>query len=685
MANRQEHREVEVATSLGEDVLLFRSMTLTEELGRLFSCEIELLSNEQQLDFDDLLGQKMTVRLNLPGGKTRYFNGHVSRFSQVDQEDEFTVYQATLQPWLWFLTRTSDCRIFQKMTVPEIVKSVFRYYGFTDFEERLSENYRKWEYCVQYRETAFNFISRILEQEGIYYYFTHENDKHVLILSDAINSHEPFPGYESIACNPTLQTEQERELGEISNWRVSKEINTGTYALNDYDFTRPKANLQVKSSIARKHALAKMEIFDFPGEYQDIDEGEVYAQRRIEELQVTYEQVQADANVRGIAIGCLFTLTGDHQDREREFLITSADHKIHSDDYTSSTGGAAEVYSDSFTAIPSRQPYRPARTTPKPIVQGPQTAVVVGPAGKEIHTDKYGRVKVMFYWDRYSKADENSSCWIRVSQMWAGNKWGGYYLPRIGQEVIVEFLEGDPDRPVITGRLYNNDNMPPYELPGNASRSGIKTHSLEKGAPNNFNEIRFEDKKGKEQFYIQAEKNQDIRVKNDLKESVGNDLHQTIYQHSFRHISGNSHSIVLGNRNEAVDGTLSLETGMDLHEKVGMKHAVNAGMEIHLKAGMNVVVESGMTLTLKASGNSIVLSPAGISITGTIVLINSGGTPPVSGSGCSPQEPEDPKEPDSSPATGQSSVPQAPQGPEPPQAAAFKSAAVSGTPFVEIG
>ncbi len=679
----QENREIQVATTAGDDVLLFWNMTATEELSRLFSFEIELLSEDQELNFDDLLGQKMTVLLNLPNEEKRYFNGHISRFSQVGQADKFAVYQATLRPWLWFLTRTSDCRIFQKMTVPDIVKDVFRYYGFSDFEERLSEHYRTWEYCVQYRETAFNFISRILEQEGIYYYFKHENDKHIMVLSDAINSHEPFPGYEKIACNLSLQTEAERELGEISNWQVSKEIGSGTYALNDYDFTRPKANLQVKSSIIRDHTVAKMEIFDFPGEYQDVDDGETYAQRRIEEMQVTYEQIQANSNVRGVAVGSLFTLVGDHKDKDREFLITTASHSLFLDDYVStSVGDEHEVYHSFFTTIPSKQPYRPGRITPKPIVQGPQTAIVVGPSGKEIYTDKYGRVKVMFYWDRYSQADENSSCWIRVSQMWAGSKWGGYNLPRIGQEVIVEFLEGDPDRPVITGRLYNNDNMPPYDLPGNATRSGIKTHSSEKGAPNNFNEIRFEDKKGSEQLYIQAEKNQDIRVKNTLKESIGGSCHQTIGKDFRCQIKRDNDLTVKGDQTEKIDGSIFRETGMAIHEKVGLTHALDAGMEIHLKAGLNFVIESGLMLTLKAGSSSITLGPMGVSITGPMVLINSGGMPPGNGAGVTQKPPQLPSGADTSDPAGTPNIPEPPEGAPTPQAAAFKSAAIAGSPFV---
>jgi len=679
MARTQEHRAVEIATPLGPDVLLFHRMTATESLGRLFHFELDLLSEENAIKFEDLLGQMITVRLDLTQGKTRYFSGHVSRFTQANMVGNLYAYHATVHPWLWFLTRTATCRIFQEKTIPDIIKEVFRGQGFTDFEEALG-TYQPWDYCVQYRETDFNFVSRLMEQEGIYYYFKHENDKHMLVLSDSVSSHQAVPDYEQVPYYPLTEGLQ-RERDHIYSWSVSQEVQPGAYALNDFDFKRPKANLNVKSAIQRNHVRAEMEVYDYPGEYTQTDQGETYARARVQEIHSDYERLQGQADARGLSVGSLFELTGfPRRDQNREYLIVSASHELVSDEYETAAGtGQGDIYSCSFTAIPSSQPFRAARITPKPVVQGPQTAIVVGPSGSEIHTDKYSRVKVRFHWDRYSKYDDKASCWIRVAQLWAGAKWGAIHIPRIGQEVIVDFLEGDPDQPIITGRVYNDDNMPPYVLPDNATQSGIKSRSSKGGSPTNINELRFEDKKGDEHIFLQAEKDQLIRVKHDLVEWVGNESHLIVIKDQKERIEGDKHLTVKGDRNEKVDGTISIKTEKDMQEKVGMKHALDAGMEIHLKAGMKVVLEAGTSITLKAGGGFIEVGPTGVTMSGNPVMINSGGSA-GSGSGSSPEAPKEPREPDQSTAVGTETVPSAPPFLS-PQAQAFKSAAITGAPL----
>jgi type VI secretion system secreted protein VgrG len=619
MAQMQTARQVEIITPLGDDVLLFHSMTATEELGRLFQFELDLLSKDPNLKFEDLLGQNVTIRLDLPDDKTRYFNGFVSRFSQEGTFDDFNAYSATVHPWLWFLTRTADCRIFQEKKVPDIIKEVFGDHGFTDYEESLSGSYRTWEYCVQYRETDFNFVSRLMEQEGIYYYFKHEIDKHTLVLADSVGSHEAFAGYEQLPYFPPDEHAL-RERDHIYDWNISQEVQPGVYALTDFDFTRPKANLEVKASIKREHARSSMEIYDYPGEYLQTGDGESYARARIEELQAEHEQVQGQGNARGLSVGSLFELTDYlREDQNREYLIVSATHQVESDAYSSgAAAGAEEVYSCSFTALPSKQPFRPARTTPKPMVQGLQTAIVVGPSGDEIYTDEYGRIKVSFHWDRNSKSDENSSCWVRVAQLWAGAKWGGIQIPRIGQEVIIDFLEGDPDRPLITGRVYNNDNMPPYDLPANATQSGIKSRSSKDGSPNNFNEIRLEDKKGEEQIFIQAEKNQDIRVKNDCfewignnrhlivktdqKENVENNRHEKIGADHMEEIGKDRHLKVKGKEAKAVDGSHSFTVQGDVIEVFKANHSEQVTNDYYLK-GDNIVIEAMTNVTHRYRGH----------------------------------------------------------------------------------
>lgn len=606
MAQIQTARPFNISTPLGDDVLLFYRMTATEELGRLFRFELDLLSREPDIAFDDILGQNITVRLTLADDKKRYFNGFVSRFSQEGFLDEFHVYSATVHPWFWFLTRTADCRIFQEETAPDIIKTVFKDHGFSDYEESLSGNYRKWEYCVQYRETDFNFVSRLMEQEGIYYYFKHDKDKHIMVLSDSVSSHEPYPGFEKLPFFPPDE-HLRREEDHIYEWTLAREVQSGTYALNDFDFTRPKANLQVKSSIQRQHAHAAMEIFDYPGEYPDTDDGESYARARIEELQVNQELVQAQSNALGLAAGSLFELTDyPREDQNREYLITSATHQMESKPYTSgSSAGSSSGYTCNLTALHSKQPYRPARITPKPMVQGPQTAIVVGPSGDEIHTDKYGRVKVSFHWDRYSKSNETSSCWVRVAQLWAGKQWGGIHIPRIGQEVIVDFLEGDPDHPIITGRVYNNDNMPPYELPANATQSGIKSRSSKGGGAENFNEIRFEDKKGEELVYLHAEKDHGIVVENDRAESIGRDRSLEVGRDKSELVS-NDKTIKIGSvHKETIGKSMYISVGSTLTESVGLNYSETVGGAMELTIGGALATSVGAAVSETVGGAKV--------------------------------------------------------------------------------
>lgn len=615
MALLQAARSVEITTPLGEDVLLFHRMTASEQLGRLFQLQLDLFSEEPDIAFEDILGQNITVRLSLPGDKERYFNGYVSHFSHLGTYKDFNNYVAIVHPWFWFLTRTADCRIFQGRTVPDIIKSVFKDHGFSDYEESLSGQYRTWEYCVQYRETDFNFVSRLMEQEGIYYYFKHEKTKHIMVLSDSVCSHDPYPGYEQLPYYPPNDSLR-RERDHIFEWNVAQGVQPGSYTLNDFDFTRPKANIEVRSTIQRDHARAAMEIYDYPGEYNDTCDGEAYVRARIEELQMAHEQVQGRGNARGIAAGSLFSLTDyAREDQNREYLIVSATHQVESDLYASGPeADATPVYTSNFSALNSKQPFRPSRATPKPMVQGPQTAIVVGPAGEEIYTDKYGRVKVSFHWDRYSQSNETSSCWIRVAQVWAGKQWGGIHIPRIGQEVIVEFLEGDPDRPIITGRVYNNDNMPPYALPAHATQSGIKSRSSQGANASNFNELRFEDKKGAEEIHLHGEKNWTIEIKNDKNQTVDHD--ETLS------VANNRTKTIGKNQSESIGNDLTLTVGKKSTAQVGTDMALSVGKTLNIEAVDVINITSAKQISFSSGGAGIAMSGNGdISISGNIVTI----------------------------------------------------------------
>ena len=618
-------RLVQVDCPLGPDVLLLQRMEGREELGRLFAYELHLVSENPNLPLEQLLGKPMSLSLELPSGSRRFFHGIVARCSQVAGHGQFAGYQATLRPWPWLLTRTSDCRIFQNQSVPEIIKQVFRDLGFSDFEDALTRPYREWEYCVQYRETSFDFISRLMEQEGIYYWFRHEQKRHILVLSDAYGAHRSPGGYASVPYYPPTLGHRERD--HFFDWQMAREVQPGSLTLNDYDFQRPGARLEVRSNIARPHAAADYPLYDYPGEYVQSQDGEQYARTRIEALQARYERVRLRGRARGLGSGHLFKLSGyPREDQNREYLVVGAEYRVVQEFYETGGGGVGAQFESELDCIDAGQAYRPLPTTPLPIVRGPQTAVVVGPKGEEIWTDQYGRVKVHFHWDRHDQSNENSSCWMRVSQAWAGKNWGSIQIPRIGQEVIVSFLEGDPDRPIITGRVYNAEQTVPYELPANATQSGMKSRSSKGGTPANFNEIRMEDKKGAEQLYIHAERNQDNLVENDASLSVGHDRNKSIGHDELARIGNN--------RTRAVKLNDTLLVGGAKSDSVTGTYLIEAGAQIRLVCGKSVVeFNADGTINISGSAFNLYASGNGNIDTGGRLDLNSGGASEVDAKG----------------------------------------------------
>ncbi|MPY86412.1 MAG: type VI secretion system tip protein VgrG [Luteitalea sp.] len=510
-------RVMDITTPLGDDVLLFHGMHAREEMSRLFEYQLDLLSTRGDIDLDEILGKNVTVNVALPDNSTRAFNGHVTRFAQSGMSGRYHRYLAVVRPWLWFLTRTTDCRIFQDMTVPDIVKAVFNDHTTADFTFELTSTYRTWSYCVQYRETDFNFVSRLLEHEGIYYYFRHTDGRNTMVLTDSTAKHTTSPGYEEL---PFIAPEQmvRPDIEHVSSWDFSREIQPGVYVHDDYDFERPSVALRTRKALPRNYAPSNYEVYDYPGHYAQRSNGEHYAEVRIDEYGSQFETANASTNARGVHVGSLFTLDRHPRaDQNREHLILAASYDLQFSEYEALSDAEGSSYRCNFVAMSSQQQFRPKRRTPKPFMQGPQTAVVVGPEGEEISTDRYGRVKVQFHWDREGRRDQGSSCWVRVSTLWAGKGWGAIHIPRIGQEVIVDFLEGDPDRPIVTGRVYNAEFMPPYTLPDNKTQSGIKSRSTPDGTTETFNELRFEDKKGAEEVYLHAERNLRVDVeRNDV-------------------------------------------------------------------------------------------------------------------------------------------------------------------------
>ncbi|MEY4575383.1 MAG: type secretion system tip protein VgrG [Pseudomonadota bacterium] len=544
-----------VTTPAG-DALKLHTMHGSDALSEPFAYDLELFSTDPNLQESDLIGHSVTVHLELGNQSVRHFNGIVASFGFAGMQGRHFVYHATLRPWLWLLSHASDCKIFQRTSVPDIVASVFRDHGFSDFELALSGTYPEREYVVQYRETTLSFVSRLLEQEGIYYYFQHEDGQHRLFLADSVSAHETQPGYEQVPYYPPGNSLQ-REFENLEQWVGRKQLRTGSYTLNDFDFKKPRADLVVRTSLPGDYAHSDNEFYDYPGEYEVSREGERYVRARMEELQGMEFGFQGNGSVRGLGSGRLFTLREFPRDVQNcEYLVVSADYAIEVDEFESSTlSTGAMPFSCTLRATESKTPFVAPRSTPRPTISGPQTATVVGKAGEEIWTDEYGRVKVQFHWDRQGKRDENSSCWVRVAQVWAGSGWGGIHIPRIGQEVMVEFLEGDPDRPIITGRVYNRDNMPPYALPQNQTQSGIKSRSSKGATLNNFNELRFEDKKAEEQLYMQAERNMDTLVKNDQTLTVNRHRDKKITENETTWVGGDRSEEVIGNETIEITGT----------------------------------------------------------------------------------------------------------------------------------
>lgn len=706
----QDGRLLSISTPLGKDFLLLNRLMANEGLSSLFSVEVELLHEENKagyqptmVDVQSILGQAVTIALNHRDATARTLSGIVSRFSQGDRDKRFTYYYATIVPNVWILTQNIQSRIFQHKTVPDILKEVFE--GF-DVSYEIQRNLKPRNFCVQYNESDFDFASRLMEEEGIYYFFDHTGETDKMVIADTPQSHRDCPGKSELEYYLKV-IEKNVFVSSIGNFQVDYQLQTGKVTNWDHNFELTTNKLDsAQPSLFNAGGNQKLELYEYPGnyarKYDDIDRSggersdlqnvfpdkQTTVENKMGALDAGYRVANGYGTFCGMTAGYKFNLKG-HPTSEynAQYIITSITHQADQNPTFTSEDVIPEPYTNTFTCIAhgsGNPPFKPLRKTPKPTVRGSQTATVVGPAGEEIFTDKYGRVKVQFHWDREGKYDPDSSCWVRVVQGWAGNKWGSIYIPRIGMEVMVDFLESDPDRPIITGCVYNKEAMPPYTLPDEKTKSTLKSDSTKGGG--GFNEFRFEDKKGDEQIFFHAEKDKDIRIKNDRKEIVKNDAHYIVENDLLEQVKGDKHLSVKGDQNEKIDGSFSLTVGSNIQEKAGQKFAVDAGQEIHLKSGMTLTVETGTNLTLKVGGNFININPGGIFIKGTMVMLNSGGAA-GSGSGSSPDAPKDPKE--ACNADPGDDIPKA--KPVPPlspesysqQAQALQNAAVSGTPFAE--
>jgi type VI secretion system secreted protein VgrG len=575
----QDNLKLKVSTPLGPNKLLLRAFRGEERISGLFQFTLEMVSEDDAIDFQAIVGKAVTITLNLSNNTEHYLNGIVGRFVQEETNLRLTRYFAEIHPWLWLLTKTSDCRVFQNKSAPDIIESVFSDLGFSDFRNDLKANYDKRDYCVQYNETAFNFVSRLMEEEGIFYYFEHGSDKHTLVLGDDSPTNPTCSGGSPVHFRQSL-VDHAQDL-TITRCLVEEQVVTGSYAHDDFNFETPNTDLKVES----KSDTPKFRVYEYPGGFVKKDSGEKRADLRLDALEQPQKIIRGDGFVRAFCAGHKFELKDHYRpDVNKTYVLQSVSH-----------AASQETYTNSFTAFPADLAFRPPRVTPKPTISGTQTAIVVGKAGEEIWTDKYGRVKVQFHWDQLGKNDENSSCWIRVDYGWAGKQWGGIFLPRIGQEVVVSYLEGDPDRPLITGAVYNSDQVVPYTLPDEQTKSTVKTNSSKGGG--GFNEIRFEDKKGSEELYFHAQKDHNIVVENDRTKKV---LH-------------NETNTIKGTRDLTVTGNETHTNDANFTQKVAGNY--------ELKVTGNLTIEATGTITIKSSATTV--ESTGITtIKGSLVKIN---------------------------------------------------------------
>ncbi|WP_437277902.1 type VI secretion system tip protein TssI/VgrG [Sorangium sp. So ce375] len=594
-----------IHSPLGPDAIALAGFRGEERISSLFWFELDLVSEERAIDFSSIISQGVTAVIRLSSGGARYVHGIISRFRQASRahvggSEPRTAYRAELRPWLWFLTKTKDSRIFQGKSVPEIVKQVFDDFGFPDYTDELTGTYDPREYCVQYQETAFDFVSRLLEDEGIYYYFRHENGKHTLVLADDSAGNSPCPELGPVRYVGAVESSTRGE-DAMTACELIEEVVPGSYAITDYDFKAPRTSLLSEAS----GNDPKLAIFEYPGGYVDKSAGDALATRRMEAEEAAVRRISGNTLCRSLTAGHTFQLIQhERDDVNGEYMLVAVTHRASNDEYQ-----------NSFAAVPKGTPFRPPRVTQRPVIPGAQTAIVVGKSGEEIWTDEFGRIKVQFHWDRYGKNDENSSCWIRVAQGWAGRGWGSWFLPRIGQEVVVSFLGGDPDRPLCTGAVYNAEQVVPYALPGEQTKSTLLSRSSKEGAAGN--ELRFEDRKDSEELYMHAQKDMVVEVENDWTIRVQHDQSITV---------GNDHDLSVDN-DQTVSVTknrvVTIEEGNDALtvSKGNLAIEVSQGNESHaVKGKRDLVVEGSETHVNKSDFSHEVKGNYVLKVKGNLVI-----------------------------------------------------------------
>ncbi|MBL8239997.1 MAG: type VI secretion system tip protein VgrG [Bryobacterales bacterium] len=678
----QETRLLELTTPLGKDKLLIRSIDGMEGISELFSFRVEAFaSNDTEIDFSKLVGQPICVRVLLDAvdanAPKRYFHGVCQTVTRGARGYTNTAYSLQAVPFFWLLTRTTQSRIFQQISVPDILKAVL--VGFTVTWE-LQGTYDKRDYCTQYRESDFDFACRLMEEEGICYYFKHEEANHVMVVADATTTHKELPHSPTLYYDPDLAGVE--DVAVVYAWEKSQTLRSGKTTLWDHSFELPHKSLEAQELIVETvqvgditHKLKvggndKMELYDYPGGYaQRFDGVNTSGGDEAAALQKIFEDNKRTAKIRmqqeavnslnitgytsylGITPGFKFTFDRHYEDNDTYTLTRSHFSIPQMGGYSGDDNLESPPAEIVFNCIPYVLQFRPQRVAQKPVIHGTQTAVVVGPDGEEIFTDKYGRIKVQFLWDRSIQFNASSSCWVRCAFPWAGKNYGFISIPRIGHEVVVAFEEGDPDQPIVVGSVYNADMMPPWTLPDNKTQSGFQSRT-EKGGNENLNVLQFEDKKGSEFIFLHAEKDYHTRVKNDTHGNFGRDVHRYIernlieeikneihrivknstYEEVTNHvhmkIGGNTQTQVTGDVNRKIDGNVNDTVGADNSQKITGKMGVKA---------MEIAFEADTAITFKVGGSEVVIDTSGVAVKGTgkvaitapMVNINSGSGSPA--------------------------------------------------------
>jgi type VI secretion system secreted protein VgrG len=586
---------IQLTTPFGDGKLILRSIQGDERISGLFHYTLELISADDALDFATIVGQPVTVTMDLVTGDKEYLNGIVGRFVHAGKDPRQSMYFADVYPKLWLLTLASDCRIFQNMSVPDIVKQILSDHGVTDLTDSLTGTYDPREYCVQYMETDFDFINRLMEEEGIFYFHTHADGKHTLVLADDSSGYSACTGYSSVSLRPLDNTWAEE--GTIFECSLEQQVVTAKYRTDDYNFEVPATDL-----LSTADGGDGKQVYQFPGDVTTKDAADARTKLVLESLEAGKEIMRGSGACRSFRAGAKFTLKDHTRDAANTDWVLRR---------VSFRGDQSVAFTNTFEAQPVATVYRPPRTTPKPRIYGAQTATVVGKSGEEIWTDEYGRIKVHFHWDQLGANDENDSCWVRVAQGWAGKQWGAFFLPRIGQEVVVTFLEGNPDRPLVTGSVYNATQTVPYTLPDDQTKSTIKSNSSKGGG--GFNEFRFEDKKDSEEVYLHAQKDHKIDVLNDQTITVKNNRTVTVQE--------KDETLIVDKGNRAI----KVNTGNETHEVKGTRDLTITGKETHTnKADYEMTVTGNFKLTV--DGNITIESKGTVSIKSGTTFTNEAGT-----------------------------------------------------------